>query len=180
MLTSDFVLRPHNIVAADYGIGCRVFCKPGVGNLAVMNLAGRVFMDAAFCPFAAFDRLFSDLPSEVPLVVDFHAEATSEKLAFFWHVNGRAAVAYGTHTHVQTSDDRILPHGGTAVISDIGMTGAVDGVIGVDRNTVTGRFINGFSDKFLCAQAPGKVEGLFVELGSDRKAQKIERIRVTE
>jgi len=180
MLKSDYVLRPQNIVAADHGIGCRVFCKPGVGNLAVMNLAGRVFMDAAFCPFAAFDSLYGGLPADVPLVIDFHAEATSEKLAFFWHVNGRAAVAYGTHTHVQTSDERILPHGGTAVITDIGMTGAVDGVIGVDRNTVTGRFINGFSDKFLCAQAPGKVEGLFVELGIDCKAQKIERIRVAE
>lgn len=180
MLKSEFVLRPQNIVAADYGVGCRVFRKPGAGDLAVMNLAGRVFMDAASCPFAAFDRLAGELPAEVPLVVDFHAEATSEKLAFFWHVNGRAAVAYGTHTHVQTSDERILPHGGTAVITDIGMSGAVDGVIGVDRNTVTGRFINGFSDKFLCAQAPGKVEGLFVELGADRKTQKIERIRVAE
>ena len=180
MLKSDFVLRPQNIVAADYGVGCRVFSKPGMGDQAVMNLAGRVFMDAAACPFEVFDRLFEGVPAEIPLVVDFHAEATSEKLAFFWHVNGRAAVAYGTHTHVQTSDERILPHGGTAVITDVGMAGAVDGVIGVDRNTVTGRFINGFSDKFLCAQAPGKIEGLFVELSADMKAQKIERIRVME
>jgi len=180
MLKSDFVLRPQNIVAADYGVGCRVFSKPGMGDLTVMNLAGRVFMDAAACPFEVFDRLFEGVPAEIPLVVDFHAEATSEKLAFFWHVNGRAAVAYGTHTHVQTSDERILPHGGTAVITDVGMAGAVDGVIGVDRNTVTGRFINGFSDKFLCAQAPGKIEGLFVELGADMKAHKIERIRVME
>ncbi len=177
---SDFVLRPENITAKKVGYGLRVFKKAGVGDLAVMNLAGRVFMEAADCPFAAFDKLYREVPTGIPLVVDFHAEATSEKLAFFWHVNGRATVVFGTHTHVQTSDERLLPNGGTAVITDIGMTGAVDGVIGVDRHTVVGRFISGFSDKFLCAPGPGKIEGLFVETGADGRPIRLERLRVVE
>ncbi|HNX74517.1 MAG TPA: TIGR00282 family metallophosphoesterase [Candidatus Rifleibacterium sp.] len=177
---NDFILRPHNITAATVGSGVRVFHKPKVGDLAVINLAGRVFMDHADCPFAIFDQLHAGLPGSMPLVVDLHAEATSEKLAFFWHVNGRATVAYGTHTHVQTSDERLLPDGNTAVITDIGMTGAVDGVIGVDRHTVTGRFISGFSDKFLCAPPPGKVEGIVVESDEKGRATSIERFRLFE
>lgn len=177
----DYILRPHNMISESAaGSGCRTFHKDGAGDIAVINLAGRVFMESSECPFKTFDRLYAGLQGHPVVVVDFHAEATSEKLAFFWHVNGRAAVAFGTHTHVQTSDERILPSGGTAVITDIGMTGAVDGVIGVDRNTVTGRFISGFSDKFLCAPGPGKIEGLFVTLGENGKATGVERLRITE
>ncbi|MDD3145752.1 MAG: TIGR00282 family metallophosphoesterase [Candidatus Riflebacteria bacterium] len=174
---NDFILRPQNIIAAKVGSGCRVFKKAAVGDLAVINLAGRVFMEGSECPFAAFDRLYATLPGKMPVIVDFHAEATSEKLAFFWHVNGRATVAFGTHTHVQTSDERLLPDGGTAVITDIGMTGAVNGVIGVDRKTVTGRFICGYSDKFLCAPPPGKIEGLVVDIDADGRAANVERFR---
>lgn len=177
----DYLLRPHNMVAGSApGSGCRIFNKAGVAPLAVINLAGRVFMEESECPFKSFDQLFAQLPGNIAVVVDFHAEATSEKLAFFWHVNGRATVAFGTHTHVQTSDERILPDGGTAVISDLGMTGASNGVIGVDRHTVTGRFINGFSDKFLCATSPGKIEGLFVEVDENNRAITVERLRITE
>jgi metallophosphoesterase (TIGR00282 family) len=177
---NEFILRPDNVTALKAGCGLRVFKKAGICSLAVMNLAGRVFLEAAECPFTAFDALYREVPPDVTLVVDFHAEATSEKLAFFWHVNGRATVVFGTHTHVQTSDERILPNGGTAVITDIGMTGAVDGVIGVDRHTVVGRFISGFSDKFLCAPGPGKIEGLFVEIDDNHRPIRLERLRVTE
>lgn len=177
---NEFILRPENIIAAKFGQGCRVFKRAGTGDLAVINLAGRVFMEAAECPFASFDKLYAGLPRQIPLIVDFHAEATSEKLAFFWHVNGRATVVFGTHTHVQTSDERLLPDGGTAVITDIGMTGAVNGVIGVDRNTVTGRFICGYSDKFLCAPPPGKIEGLVVETNEAGRAVSIERVRAVQ
>ena len=161
----SYILRPHNMVSDDApGSGCRIFDKPGKESIAVINLAGRVFMETCNCPFETFDRLYKTLPDNIPLIVDFHGEATSEKLAFFWHVNGRASVAYGTHTHVQTSDARILPDGGTGVLTDLGMTGATNGVIGVDRNTVVGRFLKGYSEKFLCAQGAGKIEGLFAEL----------------
>lgn len=161
----EYILRPHNLVPdSDSGSGCRIFSKKDKGSIAVINLAGRVFMDNCACPFETFDRLYNSLPQDIPVIVDFHGEATSEKLSFFWYVNSRASIAYGTHTHVQTSDNRILPNGGTGVLTDLGMTGAVDGVIGVDRNTVIGRFITGYSEKFLCAKGPGKIEGLYAEL----------------
>ena len=161
----DYILRPHNMLLdSDVGTGCRVFSKNDKNSICVINLAGRVFMDNCSCPFETFDKLYKQIPQDIPLIVDFHGEATSEKLAFFWYVNGRASIAYGTHTHVQTSDNRILPNGGTGVLTDLGMTGAIDGIIGVDRHTVIGRFKTGYSEKFLCAQGPGKIEGLYAEL----------------
>lgn len=176
----EYVLRPHNMTAElAAGSGCRVFNRGGLA-LAVINLAGRVFMESAQCPFLTFDRLLAGLPVGVPVVVDFHAEATSEKQAFFWYANGRAALVAATHTHVQTSDERILPGGKTAVITDLGMTGALNGIIGVDRDTVVGRFITGYSEKFLCAPGPGKVEGVVVEIGSEGFATSIERFRLIE
>lgn len=177
----SFILRPHNLIAETaMGSGCRVFTKAGAEDLAVINIAGRVFMEEAECPFATFDRLFATLPEGIRVAVDFHAEATSEKLAFFWYVNGRASVVVGTHTHVQTSDEQILPGGKTAALTDLGMVGARDGIIGVDRETITGRFIRGYSDKFLCAPGPGKLEGLFVDLTEDGQVASVERFRVLE
>ena len=176
----EYILRPHNMVAeTSVGTGCKVF-RGQKNSLAVINLAGRIFMEAASCPFAAFDRLIKDIPAGVPVVVDFHAEATSEKQAFFWYANGRVAAVASTHTHVQTSDERILPGGKTAVITDIGMTGAVNGIIGVDRDTVVGRFRTGYSEKFLCAPGPGKIEGILVEISDEGFATGIERFRVIE
>lgn len=178
---NQFILRPHNLVASSApGSGCRIFNKGSLPPVAIMNIAGRVFMEQAECPFKTFDELYATLPEKTVVIVDFHAEATSEKLAFFWYVNGRASIAAGTHTHVQTSDERILPGGGTAVITDLGMTGSRDGIIGVDRETITGRFIRGYSEKFVCAPSPGKLEGFFVELGEGGRAVAIERFRILE
>ena len=175
----DYILRPHNMLKeGDCGTGCRIFTKKDKPSIAVINLAGRVFMETCSCPFETFDKLYKTLPSDIPLIVDFHGEATSEKLALFWYVNGRASIAYGTHTHVQTSDNRILPNGGTGVVTDLGMSGAVDGIIGVDRQTVVGRFLTGYSEKFLCAQGQGKVEGLFAELDG-KFPVKLELVRIT-
>ena len=176
----DYILRPHNMANEnDAGTGCRVFTKKDKGSIAVINLAGRVFMDNCSCPFETFDKLYNTISQDIPLIVDFHGEATSEKLAFFWYVNSRASIAYGTHTHVQTSDLRILPNGGTGVLTDLGMTGAINGIIGVDKNTVVGRFLTGYSEKFLCAKGPGKVEGLFAEL-EGKFPKKLELIRIEE
>jgi len=177
---NDYVLRPHNMVAeTSAGTGCRMF-HGEKNSLAVINLAGRIFMEAAGCPFAAFDRLIGSISAGTPIFVDFHAEATSEKQAFFWYVNGRVAAVAATHTHVQTSDERILPGGKTAVITDAGMTGALNGIIGVDRDTVVGRFRTGYSEKFLCAPGPGKIEGVVVEIGAAGFATNIERFRLVE
>ena len=123
------VLRPNNLVPESSRKGnCRLF-KNGTDNIA-MNLTGRIFMEPCRCPFAEFDKLYPLVPEQTPLVVDFHAEATSEKQAFFGMLTAEQHFAYGTHTHVQTSDDLILPEGNTACITDIGMTGAVEGIIG--------------------------------------------------
>lgn len=177
----DFILRPQNLGVKDApGSGCRIFSKDGLPDLAVMNIAGRVFMEEAECPFATFDRLYASLPKGVRVVVDFHAEATSEKLAFFWYVNGRASVVVGTHTHVQTSDERVLPGGKTVALTDLGMSGACDGIIGVDRDTITGRFTKGYSDKFLCAPGPGKLEGFFAHIDDDGQIAAYERFRLIE
>jgi len=173
------ILRPHNLGTLNsVGTGLVYFEKPASPGkkLAVINLAGRVFMERARCPFRTVDTLLSGITESIPVVVDFHAEATSEKLALFWHLAGRVAAVVGTHTHVQTSDERILP-GGTATISDIGMTGASDGVLGVDKDTIVGRFIKGYSDKFLCGTGGKKLEGVFVEINDENKAIKIERFR---
>jgi metallophosphoesterase (TIGR00282 family) len=172
------VLRPDNLGDVDApGSGLKKYTKPdGSLGLIVINLAGRVFMDKARCPFHAIDKLLTGIPEGLPIIVDFHAEATSEKLALFWYLDGRVSAVVGTHTHVQTSDERILPKK-TAVISDLGMTGAVDGILGVDRETIIGRFINGYSDKFLCAVGQAKIEGVFIELTPEGAALRIERFR---
>ncbi len=175
----EYILRPQNIGGNKFsGGGFKVFEKAGVPPIAVMNLAGRVFMEDASCPFKEADALIENAPEGIPIVLDFHAEATSEKLALFWYLNGRCAACVGTHTHVQTSDERILSDG-TAVITDLGMTGALDGIIGVDRNTVLSRFTKGYSDKFVCASGLLKVEGVAIEIcDSSHKAVSIERFRI--
>jgi metallophosphoesterase (TIGR00282 family) len=175
------ILKPHNLLKdSTSGIGWGVFSKNGVKDIAVINLAGRVFMEPACCPFSCFDEIYAQLPQNIPVLVDFHAEATSEKIAFFWHVNKRATLAFGTHTHVQTSDEAILAGGQTACITDLGMTGAVNGIIGVDKEVVLERFKQGYSEKFLCANGPSKLEGIFVELAEDNTPLAIERIRITD
>ncbi|MFZ5951358.1 MAG: TIGR00282 family metallophosphoesterase [Candidatus Rifleibacteriota bacterium] len=174
----EAVLRPHNIGPTDAsGSGCRVFKKANGMSLGVINLAGRVFMEKARCPFRSADLLLSSIGEGFPVIIDFHAEATSEKQALFWHLDGRVSAIVGTHTHVQTSDERILP-GGTAVISDLGMTGSRDGVLGVDRETIIGRFLNGYSDKFLCSAGARKIEGVCITLGLDWRAENMERFRL--
>jgi metallophosphoesterase (TIGR00282 family) len=124
------LLRPANYPPGNPGRGWTVVTATGV-RLAVINLQGRVFMAAIDDPFRAADTIINDLAGEADaIVIDFHAEATSEKQAFAHYVDGRVAAVIGTHTHVQTADERVLPNG-TAAITDIGMTGGLDGVIGM-------------------------------------------------
>ncbi|HNW33642.1 MAG TPA: TIGR00282 family metallophosphoesterase [Candidatus Ozemobacteraceae bacterium] len=171
------VLRPHNLGGDDRpGRGWALL---GCGTplaFGVINLAGRVFMEPGDCPFRTADRLLEKFPTGVPVLVDIHAEATSEKIALSWHLNGRVAAVVGSHTHVQTADERILS-GGTAVITDLGMTGPRDGVLGVDRELVINRFYRGFSDKFHPAIGEVVLEGVVVEIGPDAKAVSIRRVR---
>jgi len=133
------ILRPANYPEGSPGAGVAVVTAGGV-RVAVVNLMGRVFMPLVDDPFRAADRIVLGLKTEAQVVViDFHAEATSEKMAFAWHLDGRVAAVLGTHTHVATADERVLP-GGTAFITDVGMTGPFDSVIGVKKEQAIERF----------------------------------------
>ena len=133
------LLRPANYPPGTPGSGLWVGEARGV-KVAVLNLIGRVFMGPADDPFRAADEAVKAIPADVRVrVVDVHAEATSEKVALGWHLDGRVSAVWGTHTHVQTADERVLP-GGAAYLTDVGMTGSYDGVIGMDARDTIARF----------------------------------------
>jgi metallophosphoesterase (TIGR00282 family) len=150
--------------------------QSGAGRLAVINLSGTVFLDAARSPFSESDAILADLRGKADWVlVDFHAEATSEKVAMGWHLDGRVTACVGTHTHVPTADARVLP-GGTAYISDVGMTGPRGGVIGVKREQVLERFKTMMPVKFETSDEDPWVMGVAIEAGDDGLARSIEQI----
>jgi metallophosphoesterase (TIGR00282 family) len=146
------LLRPANYPPGVPGHGVWLGEISGGIRLAVLNLQGRVFMRGVDDPFRAADQLVENIRDEADLIViDFHAEATSEKMAFGWHMNGKVAAVVGTHTHVQTADARLLP-GGTAYITDVGMTGPIDSVIGVRKEDALARFKLGIANRFQVAK----------------------------
>ncbi|MDQ6933223.1 MAG: YmdB family metallophosphoesterase [Candidatus Eremiobacteraeota bacterium] len=144
---SERVIRPANYPPAAPGRGSGTFQANGV-TIGVLNLMGRVFMPTVDDPFRVARENVDDLRHKTKvIVVDIHAEATSEKVALARFLDGQVSAIYGTHTHVQTSDEHILP-GGTAYITDLGMTGPSDGVIGMDQGAVLERFMTGISERF--------------------------------
>jgi len=146
------VLRPANYPPGVPGRGIWTGETAGGLRLAVLNLQGRVFMRGVDDPFRAADELVDTLEDQSDLVIiDLHAEATSEKVAFGWHMDGKVAAVIGTHTHVQTADERVLP-GGTAYITDVGMTGPLDSVIGVRKEDALARFKLGIANRFQVAK----------------------------
>ncbi len=145
--SSDRVIRPANYPPSAPGRGYGTFVADGA-TVAVLNVMGRTFMPPVDDPFRVIDPLIDDLRVQTPIVVvDVHAEATSEKVALARFLDGRASVIYGTHTHVQTADEQILA-GGTAYLTDVGMTGPTDGVIGMEKEAVLDRFLTGMSERF--------------------------------
>jgi 2',3'-cyclic-nucleotide 2'-phosphodiesterase len=144
---SDRVIRPANYPPGLPGRGYSTFPADGT-VVGVLNVMGRTFMPVVDDPFRCADALVDELRARTPVVVvDVHAEATSEKVALARFLDGRASAIFGTHTHVQTADEQILP-GGTAYITDLGMTGPTDGVIGMEQGPVLDRFLTGMSDRF--------------------------------
>ena len=141
----DRVLRPANFSSLQPGKGFGVFRNPAGGEIAVIVLQGKVFMrDSAYCPFETVEKILEQLPSSVKTIfVDFHSEASSEKLAMGYFLDGKVTAVIGTHTHVQTADPRVLP-GGTAVLSDAGMCGADRSVLGREVEEVLKKFRTGF------------------------------------
>ncbi|MBL8140316.1 MAG: TIGR00282 family metallophosphoesterase [Acidobacteria bacterium] len=157
------LLRPLNYPAGAPGEGAAVFTTPNGERVAVINAMGRVHMPLVDDPFAAIDRALVRVRDEASIViVDVHAEVTSEKISLAWHLDGRATLVVGTHTHVQTADERILPHG-TAAITDVGMTGPHDGVIGVEKVPAISRFLNGLPSRFETATGDPRLCAVLVE-----------------
>ena len=156
------LLRPANLAPTCPGRGW-VTVPTTQGPLTVINLLGRVFLPPADCPFRAVDTLLASIPGGTPVLVDLHAEATSEKIAMGWHLDGRVAAVIGTHTHVQTSDEKLLPKG-TAYITDLGMTGPTHSVIGREIEPVLKKFLTGMPSKFDVAKGPAVLEGVIIEI----------------
>lgn len=173
------LLRPLNYPHGAPGTGVGVFTAPNGERVAVVNAMGRVHMPLVDDPFAAIDRALVRLRDETPLVVvDFHAEVTSEKIALAWHLDGRATLVVGTHTHVQTADERVLPHG-TAAITDVGMTGPHDGVIGVEKQPAIARFLNGMPSRFETATGDPRLCAVLVDADeASGRARSVLRISV--
>lgn len=171
------ILRPANYPPGVMGFGWGVFETATGDKLAVVSLMGRTFMDAIDCPFRTADTILAEIGDSARIViVDIHAEATSEKKAMGVHLDGRVSAVLGTHTHVQTSDERVLP-GGTAYISDVGMTGVVDSVLGMAPKTVLSRFLTRVPEKFELAEGLAALNGVVIEIDADTgKAISIERV----
>jgi len=172
-------LRPANHPPGTPGFGSRV--KPLITGqkVAVLNLEGRVYMRDLEDPFRYAEREIEELKKETPIIiVDFHAEATSEKQAMGWYLDGKVSAVIGTHTHVQAADEQILP-GGTAFITDVGMTGPHKGVIGINAADALARFLTQLPHRFTVATEDIKLSAVVVSVDEQTgKATKIERLRI--
>ncbi len=176
MMDNMPVLRPHNLPAGDPGTGVGFFTTDRGEKLAVINLIGRVYMDLpAASPFDTLDSVLQTLDTP-HILVDFHAEATSEKKALGFHADGRVSAVLGTHTHVQTADEQILP-GGTAYISDVGMCGAIRSVLGVNVEIAVQRFTSSVRRSYSVAHGAHEASAVFIETNSHGRAVRIERIQ---
>lgn len=158
------IVRPANYPPGAPGTGANIFETRRKVKVGVINLAGRVFLQTVDCPFRKADEVLARIKKNANIVVvDFHAEATSEKVAMGWYLAGRVSAVVGTHTHVQTADERILP-GGTAYITDLGMTGPQDSVIGVKKEIVIDKFISQMPQRFEVANGPCQFNAALLEI----------------
>lgn len=176
------LLRPANYPEGTPGAGsCVVAASNGV-RVGVINVMGRVFLPAIDDPFRAADREIARVTAEGAQIifVDMHAETTSEKIALSYYLEGKVAAVIGTHTHVQTADERILP-GGTACLTDVGFTGPHDGVIGIEKDAIIARFITGLPGRFETATGDPRLHGVSITAEpSSGRATHIERISLSE
>jgi len=172
------ILRPLNFPSGTPGRGFNVYKTKGGDKIGVMNVNGRVFMDALECPFRAALSAQEELSKETNIIiVDIHAEATSEKIALGWYLDGKVSAVLGTHTHIQTADERILPKG-SAYLTDAGMTGPYDSVIGRKIEDVLERFLTSIPTRFEVAQENIQLHGAVLDIDEETgKARSIERIQ---
>ena len=174
------LLRPANFPAGVPGRGTWVGSTRSGTSIAVINVMGRIFMAPLEDPFAVVLREIEAARAKARvIIVDFHAEATSEKVAMGWHLDGRVTAIFGTHTHVQTADERVLPKG-TAYITDVGMTGPHDSIIGVTIEAALGRFVTGMPAKFEAANGGARLNAIIITAdAATGRASAIERVNLS-
>lgn len=172
------LVRPANYPPGTPGKGYRIFNIHGT-RIGVINLIGRVFLGDFDCPFRTFNTIYEEIKDKTDFIlVDFHAEATAEKVALGWYLDGRAAAVFGTHTHVQTADDRVLP-GGTGYISDLGMTGPIDSVIGMQKEIIIEKFVTQLPKRFEVAKGNTVLCGIILEIDEiSGRTRDIQRVQV--
>ena len=175
------LLRPANYPVENPGTGVFVGTARNTVRYAVANIQGRVFLPAIDCPFRTIDHELAHLPADVKVIlVDMHGETTSEKQAMGWYLDGRVTAVIGTHTHLATADERVLP-GGTAYITDVGMTGPHDSVIGMDKKAILKRFLDALPTRFEVASGDVQMNTVLLDVdevsGPAARARSIERIR---
>lgn len=178
---AKYLIRPANFPENNPGKGIVYLNINGI-LVAVINIQGRTFLPAIEDPFPAVDQLIEEAKQKTNIIfVDFHGEATSEKQAFGWYVDGRVSAVVGTHTHTQTADERILP-AGTAYITDAGMTGPYDGILGVERDAVLKRFLTSLPVRFEITKTGRKqLNGVLITIDTNSgKAEKIQRILIND
>ena len=178
IVKENLLLRPANYPAGTPGAGS-IVVKAGPHKVGVLNLMGRVFLPTLDCPFRKADEEVERLKAETSIiVVDMHCEATSESQAMGWYLDGRVSAVVGTHRHVQTADERVLPQG-TAYITDLGMTGPTDSVIGVDKELALQRFLSQMPNRFEPAKGPVALHGVVIRIDPETgRGLSIERLRV--
>ncbi|WP_141433488.1 TIGR00282 family metallophosphoesterase [Bacillus sp. 03113] len=178
---AKYLIRPANFPDNNPGKGI-VYIKINQDLVAVINLQGRTFMQTIDCPFKKADELIAEARKKTSfIVVDFHAEATSEKQAMGWYLDGKVTAVLGTHTHIQTADNRILP-GGTAYMTDVGMTGPYDGILGVEKDMVIKRFLTNLPVRFEVPKAgKSQLNGAHITVDKNSgMSKKIERILIND
>ena len=169
------LVRPSNYPPNLPGCGWQEYAVDGE-KLIVTNIIGRVFMPAFDCPFQAMDALTKKFSRKnATIFVDFHAEATSEKMAMGWYLDGRVSALAGTHTHIQTNDSRILPKG-TGYLTDAGMSGPRDSILGVEKEIIIERFLKGVSKRFVPAKGDIQFNGVIFDIDKENRTQDIELI----
>ena len=178
IVKENLLLRPANYPPGTPGFGS-IVVKAGPHKVAVLNMMGRVFLPLLDCPFRKADEEIPRLRQETPIIiVDMHCEATSESQAMGWYLDGRVSAVVGTHRHVQTADERILPKG-TAYITDLGLTGPTDSVIGVDPEIALRRFLTQMPNRFEPAKGPVALHGVVIRIDPETgQGLSIERLRV--
>lgn len=174
LATNPMVLRPYNYPPGNAGKGMTIVDLPNLPTIGVLQLQGRTYMQSIDCPFRGADHAIAKLREKTPIIiVDFHADATAEKIAMGWHLDGRVSAVLGTHTHVQTADATILPRG-TAYISDVGMTGPYDSVLGMSKEVALKRLLLQTAHKYEMAEQDAKLSGVVLTI--DRETGKAETI----